>query len=429
MGGGGGVLVVREAPDRPYRAAERDVDAIEALGEEAVRCFADADVLTQRGLAALAEFDRRRGWELAGYPSCGEWLAARSHMDPITARDRVRVARELVGLPLTRAALADGKLSFCQVRALTRVATPDNEDELLPLALGSSVQQIERMVRAWKRGSRQDEAARERALHEARTLSIFPDDEGGYRVQGRLTAEDAALLMRAIEAAGDVLFREHGSVARTDVEKRREAGQRRADALVLLAERALAAGFGPPADASDAPVSGTRADRHQVVLHVAPETLREDGEPGLAELADGTRASRESPRRIACDATVVEVARQQDGTVLDVGRRRRTIPWRLRLALEIRDRGCRFPGCGRRFTDGHHVKHWADGGATSLKNCLLLCRHHHRLVHEGGWKIRWDDRWRPLFFDPRGHVHHDARWSDAGRDAARDSGAQPLVTS
>ena len=68
-------------------------------------------------------------------------------------------------------------------------------------------------------------------------------------------------------------------------------------------------------------------------------------------------------------------------------------------ALEVRDRGCRFPGCGRRFTDAHHVQHWANGGAHSQKNCLLLCRFHHRLVHEGGWKIRWDDQGRPIFFD------------------------------
>jgi len=75
------------------------------------------------------------------------------------------------------------------------------------------------------------------------------------------------------------------------------------------------------------------------------------------------------------------------GTILSVGRKTRTVPPALRRALDYRDRGCRFPGCGRRYTDAHHVRHWADGGETSLSNTLLLCRHHHRLVHEGSWQV------------------------------------------
>jgi hypothetical protein len=130
----------------------------------------------------------------------------------------------------------------------------------------------------------------------------------------------------------------------------------------------------------------------------------------MSELEDGTRVTRMTSRRLACDATVVTVAKKADGTILDVGRRSRTIPWRLRRALEVRDRGCRFPGCGRRFTDGHHVRHWADGGETSLGNCLLLCHHHHRLVHEGGWTVSWDNERRPIFYDRRGHMHYEGRW-------------------
>lgn len=90
--------------------------------------------------------------------------------------------------------------------------------------------------------------------------------------------------------------------------------------------------------------------------------------------------------------------------------RTRTIPPALRRALEVRDRACRFPGCGLRFTDGHHVVHWADGGETSLRNCVLLCRHHHRLVHEGGWTVAWWGEGRPVFHDPRGGAHYDGGW-------------------
>jgi hypothetical protein len=107
---------------------------------------------------------------------------------------------------------------------------------------------------------------------------------------------------------------------------------------------------------------------------------------------------------------VVRVEHGSDDRLLDVGRRTRTIPPAIRRALEVRDRGCRFPGCGLRFTDAHHVHHWGDGGETSLGNCLLLCRYHHRLVHEGGWRIEWWGVGRPMFFGPRGEMRFDGRW-------------------
>ena len=203
-----------------------------------------------------------------------------------------------------------------------------------------------------------------------------------------------------------------------------EPAQLRADAVGLVAERALAAGF---VDA--APVSGSRAERYQVVLHVESATLSEVGEPGLSELEDGTRVSAETARRLACDASRVEVRHaalgsgdgsapssaprsplgsapgsplgSADSSVLDVGRKTRTISPALRRALDVRDRGCRFPGCGLRFTDAHHIVHWADGGETKLNNTLLLCRRHHRRVHEGGYQICSDRNGQVVFFTPK----------------------------
>jgi hypothetical protein len=139
-----------------------------------------------------------------------------------------------------------------------------------------------------------------------------------------------------------------------------------------------------------------------VVLHVEAETLDKEAEPGMSELEDGTRVSAETSRRLACDASRVVVRKDREGRILDVGRRTRTIPPALRRALEIRDRGCRFPGCGCRFTDGHHIEHWADGGRTDLNNTVLLCRRHHRLVHEEGCRVATDKRGRVVFFDPLG---------------------------
>jgi hypothetical protein len=297
------------------------------------------------------------------------------------------------------------------------------------------------MIRGWKRGTRRDEAELERERHASRTFSVFPDEDGMYLVRGRLDPEVAALLMRAVEAASDARYREDPNPFETqdDEERRRAAAQRRADAVGLLAERALAAGFGTarsgrtdvdpggagsdgsagdPAAAgtdgsagADGPISGTRAARYQVVLHVDAETLAADGEGERSELEDGTRVSAETSRRLSCDAALVRVRHVPDGRILDVGRRTRTIPPALRRALEVRDRGCRFPGCGLRFTDAHHVLHWADGGETSLANCALLCHHHHRLLHEGGWTMEWWGEGRPGFIDPRGNTHFDGGWA------------------
>jgi len=298
------------------------------------------------------------------------------------------------------------------------------------------------MVRAWKKGDRKDEAEWERERYRSRTLSVFPDDDGMYVVRGMLTPELGALLMRAIEAASDALFRET-TVHATARDSELESAQRRADAIGLLAERALAAGFGTSIDnsaetngvttfdardadapstergscstcsehsvATVAPISGTRAQRYQVVLHVDATTLSANDEPGRSELEDGTRVSAETSRRLSCDASIVRVEHGSDGAILDVGRKTRTISPALRRALEVRDRGCRFPGCHLRFTDAHHMTHWANGGETSLQNCLLLCHHHHRLVHEGGWRVAWWGSAGPVFFDPRGGTHFDGR--------------------
>jgi hypothetical protein len=95
----------------------------------------------------------------------------------------------------------------------------------------------------------------------------------------------------------------------------------------------------------------------------------------------------ETARRLACDASLVRLL-ERDGQPLRIGRKTRAVPPALRRALNARDRGCRFPGCGsRRFLDAHHIEHWVDGGATDLDNLLQLCGHHHRLLHEGGYRI------------------------------------------
>jgi hypothetical protein len=154
-------------------------------------------------------------------------------------------------------------------------------------------------------------------------------------------------------------------------------GQQQADALGLIAETALHHGIEP----------GAPGERYQVVVHVDEPVLADPDAPGQSVLEDGTHVSAETSRRLACDATRVVMRHDADGNVVEVGARTRTIPPALRRVLQYRDRGCRFPGCGLPFGQGHHIRHWADGGPTTLSNLAMLCRRHHRAVHEDGFTM------------------------------------------
>ena len=377
-----------------------DTDAF-LLGERCAEAYMQADALQYRAMTLLAEFHHRRGWVDTGFGSTAEWLAWRVGIHAGAARERVRTALALETLPETSRAMENGELSFTKVRALTRVATEDNEGELLELARAGSAANLERVVRGWRSVDGKSELEAEEKRYRSRRLACFVDGDGMVVVRGRLDPEAGAVLMRALEAAGDALFR-------ADAEE--EPERRRADALGLIAERALATGFG----GDDAPTSGSRADRTQVVLHVDASTLAGDasgdGKPGQSELDDGTRVSAETSRRMACDAGLVRMAHDPAGRVLSVSRRTRTVPPAIRRALEARDRGCRFPGCGLRFTDAHHIHHWAQGGETSLRNLVLLCRRHHRAVHEGGVRVCLARDQQIVFFTKKG-----ARMSSAPR--------------
>jgi hypothetical protein len=378
------------------RAAEERFQRTERVSQ----LYGQITAATREFLRAVVACDRHRDWAEEGFASCADWLAWRIGVTRGTAREKVRAARALEELPVISAAMDRGEVSFSKVRAQTRVATPASEVELLDFARSTSTAGLERLVRGWRAMDREGERRAERVQHRLRRFAVYPDGNGLYEVRGTLTPEVAAVLMRAVEAAGDALYREHVGPD----EHRPEPEQLRADALGLLAERGLAAGFASEGECEAAPVSGSRAERYQVVLHVGPGTLARSGEPDMSELEDGTRVSAETSRRLSCDAGRVVAHDDDSGRLLGVGRRTRTVPPSLRRALEIRDRGCRFPGCGLRFTDAHHIQHWADGGRTDLDNTVLLCRRHHRLVHEEGHRICLDSEHRVVFFSPTGRA-------------------------
>ena len=208
--------------------------------------FAEITAATREFLAAVAQSDRHEDWAAEGFGSCAEWLAWQIGITRGTANEKVRAARALEDLPLISEAMARGELSFSKVRAITRVATPESESGLLEFARASSAANLERLVKGWKTLSRFDEQRQERIRHSRRCFSVFPDEDGMYVVRGRLDPEVGAALMRAVEAASDALF---AKASKDGCEGRHggeapEPAQLRADAVGLLAERALAAGFG-----------------------------------------------------------------------------------------------------------------------------------------------------------------------------------------
>ena len=437
---GGAVAIAREtAAERkpPDAVSARPGPALPAelalLGNQIAELSARIDAATYDLLCHLHEFDLRHGWE--GWRSCAHWLNWRTGLDLGAAREKLRVATALADLNHVAAAMARGQLSYSKVRALTRVASPATEARLLAVALCATAAQVERLVRAWRRVDRDAQPDAEQVLLASRALSMHMDEDGMVVLRGRLPPEVGALLLRAVEAALEQVPASADGGAPT-------IAQRRADALGLVAESALAGGLDP----------GNPADRFQVTVHVQADALpardpaaaaprvaaetREvspaSSEPGaqtanlgaeqatiaaphisaetfevseapgkrvvpetdldaglaVIEQAGGLHIGKEAARRVACDAGIVVLRHAADGQVLDVGRRTRTVPSALRRALLSRDRGqCQFPGCESRHCDAHHVEHWADGGETRLQNLVLACRFHHRALHEGGFRV------------------------------------------
>jgi len=363
---------------------------LERLGDQIAELSAHLDAATARLLDLIREFDARGGWG-NGFSSCGAWLTWRVGLDPGAARERVRVARALATLPRLAQALARGELSYSKVRALTRVATPETEERLLAVGRAGTAEHVERIVRGWRRVDRIAEARETTKRHRSRGLHVYQDEDGMVVIHGRLEPEAGAVLMKALEAGRDALYRQrcaadvsagtHGSVSpRTGLLVSDDPptwGQQQADALALIAEVILHHGIEP----------GAPGERYQVVVHVDAPVLADPDAPGQSVLEDGTHVSAETSQRLACDATRVIMRHDADGGVTEVGARTRTIPPALRRALHHRDKTCRFPGCGRPFGQGHHIRHWAHGGPTTLSNLTMLCRTHHRAVHEEGFEV------------------------------------------
>ena len=376
----------------------------DALAAAVSTLAAHIHAATYHLLVLIAELDRREVWAAQGALSCAHWLSWACGIDTHTAREKVRVARALGELPLLSEALAKGELGYSKVRALTRIATAENEADLLNIGLHGTAQHVEKFVRLYRRAKRAEETERADAQHENRGLTFWHEDDGTVVLHGRFPPEMGARILGALDAAMAAHAEEQPAAGWDDEGSAPEdvprgtfmrgpsRTVRRADALAWMAERVFESG--------DAPALAP--DRHEIVVHVEADVLANGG-AGRCEIEHRTAIASETARRLCCDAGIVPVVDGPNGEPLSVGRRTRSIPLAVRRALSNRDRGCRFPGCpATQRLHGHHVQHWADGGETSLDNLVLLCPTHHRLVHEGGFDVQRLDDGAFRFTNPYG---------------------------
>jgi hypothetical protein len=404
---------------------ERELTEIEVqqLTDRIADTAAHIDAATHVLLRDIRVLDESGAWDTLGALSCADYLGWRIGMASGTAREKVRVARALGGLPLVDAALAQGRLSYSKVRAITRVATAENEELLLDMAMASTAAQLEKICRFYRQT-----APREASEDERRWVTHRTTDDGMVRISMQLRAEEAESVLKAIDVSAGagtpadrvvamaelVLAGQPGGCAEANAQAAIEASRREPNS-VLDARSSGAPGpadgepdqpGGQPDQAGGQPRSAGKGDDQaaprvrrpvEVMFHIDAETLT-----GHAH-DSGHGISAEVCRKLCCDAGIIPVV-EREGKTIDVGRRTRRLNAALERALAARDRSCRFPGCtNRRFVDAHHVKHWLNGGETRLENLVTLCRRHHGLVHEGGFTVEMTDD-GPVFRDPRGRI-------------------------
>lgn len=273
------------------------------------------------------------------------------------------------------------------------------------IATHGTATHVERLVRNYRNVKRTEALRQENERHTRRELRWYFDDDDCWILRGRFTPEDGAAIQTMLERVMEECFQEQQDVPagipdENFVEPDPEpVAARRADALVRMAE---GCGSAPSGSCGAGSCGG---DRFLVHVHTNSETLEADGTGTESEIEGFGTVSAETTRRLACDAGVVHWLEHADGEPLSIGRKSRTIPPAIRRALQRRDGGCRFPGCTcNRFVDAHHIQHWADGGETSMDNLVLLCRNHHRMVHEGGYGLHKTSAGDIHFYDPTGKV-------------------------
>jgi hypothetical protein len=434
-------------------------DSNDQLADKITKLAGQINAANYRFIKMIAELNRRLAWAGPGIRSCAYWLNWKCGIDMGAAREKVRVGLALDGLPEINAAFEKGELSFSKVRAMTRVATEENESFLLTIAQYGTAQHVEKLVGAYRTVSRSEDfpgadatkvlgerdesvvtsedevdKSRDQTLYESRGVSCFQDDDGMWTIKAKLPAEEGGLLVKLLQELGRRIVVPETSVEKSDVtnvvgskvdrsvdssvdntedssvdsmgnvsaetfsDYKKDDGhknellevipeesltftQRRADALVAIAENFLATAGNGKDGALFSTLKGH--ERCQLLLHI------HTGDAGPQDNLDGRWLLPDAARRLACDAGLLVIEQDAVGNVLNIGRRSRVIPPAMSRALAVRDGGCcQFPGCcATRYVEGHHIQHWADGGVTELDNLVTLCGYHHRELHKDKFSL------------------------------------------
>ena len=432
-----------DLPPVPPAVPARDPGYLSALTlgdlEDQLCCLAARIAAAEcEFLELLAEFDARQGWGASGAKSTAHWLSWRTGMRLGVARERLRVARSLGSLPLVRETFAAGRLSYCKVRAVSRVATPRTEPELVELALGATGAQLERIVRSWRACLRGETSA---SSHARREWGRREEEDGSVVFTLRVAPEDAALLDAAVEAARRVVLDRDGRPVETPEETTlaeaitdSSSMQRaEADAVILIAESFLVArSSASPGDSTqvivhadlsslDAAVEAgreaaeraMRAEEERLPGTSVEQRSRATRPPGCS-LDNGQPLHASTVLRMMCSSPSQLMVHAGDGRPLGLGRSRRHASRRQRRALSVRDGSCRFPGCTQRHRlIPHHVIWWSRLGRTDMDNLVQVCPTHHRAVHELGYLVQGLGEGRFTFHRPDG-----SRLTEPGEMAA-----------
>ena len=424
---------------------------VDALGDQIAEMSAHLDAAMHRLLTAIREFDIASGWQVQGALSCAHWLAWRVGWDLRTARERVRLARKLAELPLVDEQLRTGAMSYSQARAISRVATAEKEELWIEYAKRMPASQLDKLCSSYQNVQAYDQAhnaitgavagttsgavlaAQVAALRSVTRRSL---DNGMVKFEVVLASDEAALVWAALNAgiataptATDKIPTVSTPAEPTSTYPTVTTGAAPTAVSPSMTDQTPAE---PPSEESSpgepcakAPMSADRRRQRadafmgiiqdrlrgarplrtpiEIIITVPHAGLHGSAEPSdLAMMADGEVIATSTARRLCCDAGVVVAHVDAHGVPLSVGRKTRTIPTAIMRALRLRDRTCRFPGCTHsRYVDGHHIKHWANGGETALSNLMLLCSAHHTLLHEGGCRVEADGAHGWNFFDHR----------------------------
>ncbi|MCQ4146266.1 DUF222 domain-containing protein [Rhodococcus qingshengii] len=339
---------------------------VEQLGSEICALAGQIAAATARFLTLLSKFDEDRGWSGPGLHSCAHWLSWKCGMSLHTGREYVRVAKALRPLPEMRKAFEQGRLSYSKVRALTRVTTPSNEQQMVRFGCEAPAAQIDRLA-AGLRKATDNESGKSKAPEHLQVRWHWDSDTGEFVIKGRLPAQDGARILAALAVAERERTRT-AAIRPVDEKATKNPAGNIGPGLVAMAELATAA-------VTD---RTSKAAANEVVFFHEANTVRVPSGPALPQSA---------AEEVLCNAKL-RLGTTKEGCVLNLGRRTRVVSAKQMLALNYRDGCCRTPGCGRtRFLHAHHVKFWGRGGNTDLDNLIMLCGTCHRALHDGQFTI------------------------------------------